>query len=387
MKKLLSALFLISSLFYFSQGIVFENSDFKSSLAKAKKENKLIFLDAYTSWCGPCKLMAKNIFTQKSVGDTYNAHFVNAKIDMEKGEGIELAKKFKVNAYPTYLFINGDGEVVHRTLGYVEEKDFLQFAKDAEDPARRIGALKKQFEAGEKNPEFLKNLANLTIYTEPDFTAKVLERYFADKNTLDKEDVGLLLQAIKNTESPLYKTFEAKKQSVVAVVSEDSYNKINKDLKLSTITTKAYNKETKSYNEAYLLTEAEKIVGKTEAEKYVLRQKANDAIRQKDVATYEKLLLQLYKDYTTYPAEKLNTVAWLFFENVTTKSSLETALLWSKESVKKDENYAFTDTLANLYNKLGDKANAKLWAQKSIELAKKSGEDYEDTEKLLNSIK
>jgi hypothetical protein len=46
MKKLLSALFLVSSLFYFSQGIAFENSDFKNALAKAKKENKLIFLDA-----------------------------------------------------------------------------------------------------------------------------------------------------------------------------------------------------------------------------------------------------------------------------------------------------------------------------------------------------
>jgi uncharacterized protein YyaL (SSP411 family) len=59
---------------------------------KAKKENKLIFVDAYASWCGPCKLMVKNIFPLKTVGDYYNSHFINAKIDMEKGEGIELAK-------------------------------------------------------------------------------------------------------------------------------------------------------------------------------------------------------------------------------------------------------------------------------------------------------
>jgi hypothetical protein len=279
---------------------------------------------------------------------------VNAKIDMEKGEGIELAKKFKVNAYPTYLFIDGNGEVVHRTLGYVEEKDFLQFAKDAEDPARRIGALKKQFEAGEKNPEFLKNLANLTVYTEPDFTAKVLERYFADKNTLDKDDVELLLQAIKNTESPLYKTFEAKKENIVAVVSAGTYNQIDKNLKISTITTKAYNKEKKSYDEVYLLAETEKVLGKSEAEKYVLRQKAANAFRNKDITTYERLTLEIYKDYTSASSAVLNYAAWNFFENVTAKSSLEKALLWSKESVKKDENYAFTDTLANLYNKLGE---------------------------------
>ena len=98
-------------------------------------------------------------------------------------------------------------------------------------------------------------------------------------------------------------------------------------------------------------------------------------------------MLEIYRDYTAASSNALNSAAWNFFENVSTRSSLETALLWSKESVKKDENYAFTDTLANLYNKIGDKANAKLWAQKSIELAKKSGEDYEDTKKLLNSIK
>ncbi|WP_391527360.1 thioredoxin fold domain-containing protein [Elizabethkingia anophelis] len=67
------------------------------------------------------------MFTLQSVGDYYNSHFVNAKMDMEKGEGVELAKKYNVKAYPTYLFINGDGEIVHRVLGYVEEKPFIQF--------------------------------------------------------------------------------------------------------------------------------------------------------------------------------------------------------------------------------------------------------------------
>jgi len=272
MKKIFLLLTFISSLLYFSQGIVFENSDFKSIVAKAKKENKIIFLDSYTTWCGPCKLMAKNIFTLQSVGDYYNSNFINAKIDMEKGEGIELAKKFKVTAYPTYLFIDGNGEVVHRTLGYVEEKDFLQFAKDAQDPKRRIGALKKQFEDGEKEPGFLKNLAELTIYTEPDFTAKVLDRYFSTKDNLDKEDVQLLLNAISNTESPLYQLFESKKADIVAVVSEATYNKINNNLKLKSISTKAYNKETKSYNDELFLKEAEKVVGKEEATKYILSQ-------------------------------------------------------------------------------------------------------------------
>ena len=103
MKKLtiFSALFI--GAMTLAQGIKFEDTNFSTILAKAKKENKLIFVDSYASWCGPCKLMVKNVFPQKAVGDYYNSHFVNAKIDMEKGEGIDLAHKYNVIVFPTYL--------------------------------------------------------------------------------------------------------------------------------------------------------------------------------------------------------------------------------------------------------------------------------------------
>ena len=105
------------------------------------------------------------------------------------------------------------------------------------------------------------------------------------------------------------------------------------------------------------------------------------------MATYEKLMLQTYQDYTSFDSNELNSAAWNFFENVSNKSSLETALQWALESVKKSENSANTDTLANLYNKLGDKTNAKAWAEKAIEIAKKNGEDASETQKLLDSLK
>ncbi|HEX7870654.1 MAG TPA: thiol:disulfide interchange protein, partial [Chryseobacterium sp.] len=103
-------------------------------------------------------------------------------------------------------------------------------------------------------------------------------------------------------------------------------------------------------------------------------------------ATYEKINLELYKDYSAASSEELNSLAWNFFENVTTKSSLQTAVKWAQESVKKNENFANTDTLANLYNKIGDKENARTWAQKSLELGKSAGEDTADTEKLLKTL-
>lgn len=386
MKKLsiFSALFI--GAFALAQGIKFEESNFTAVLAKAKKENKLVFIDAYTTWCEPCKLMAKNIFPQKTVGDYYNSHFINAKIDMEKGEGIEIAKKYNVKAFPTYLFVDGNGELVHRTLGYVEENDFIQFAKDAGDPSKRLTALKQKFEDGEKGPEFLKNLASLTMYNDAEFAGRVMERYFSSKKELDREDVQMLLSVAQNADSPMYKIFQAKKDEISKMITPQKYEAIDKNIKISSIFKKSYNPQSKTWDDNYFLTEAQKFLSKDEAEKILKKAQASRALRDKDFAKYEKLTLELNQDTSALSSEELNSLAWNFFENVSNKASLEKALVWAQESVKKDENFANTDTLANLYNKVGDKKNAKLWAEKSIELAKKTGQDSSDTEKLLKSL-
>lgn len=387
MKKTAILSFLFFAVLAFAQGIKFEEgSNFKTILAKAKKENKLVFIDAYAVWCGPCKLMVKNIFPLKPVGDYYNANFVNAKIDMEKGEGIDLAKKFNVKVFPTYLFINGDGEEVHRTIGYVEEKDFIQFAMDAGDPNKRLTALKQKFEKGEKDAEFLLNLANLTIYNDADFSNKVIERYFAGKPELTRDNLGLLFQAMKSTEGAPYRIFTERKADILKMLPEQQYAAMDKNVKVNTIMAKAYNVTTKKLDEAYFLAETQKFMTKDEAENLLKRVKASRALKDKDFATYEKITIELNKDTSALSADQLNSLAWNFFENVTTKSSLETAVKWAQESVKKEESYANTDTLANLYNKIGDKKNAKIWAQKSVDLGKAAGEDTADTEKLLKTL-
>lgn len=386
MKKTAILSFLFLAAIAFAQGIKFEEGNFKSILAKAKKENKLVFIDAYAVWCGPCKLMVKNIFPLKPVGDYYNANFVNAKIDMEKGEGIDLAKKYNVKVFPTYLFINGDGEEVHRTIGYVEEKDFIQFAMDAGDPNKRLTALKQKFEKGEKDSEFLLNLAELTVYNDTEFSNRVLERYFAARPEINQNNLQLLFQAMKSTEGAPYKIFTERKTDIMKIIPEKNLENIEKNVKVNTVMSKAYNTTTKKLDEAYFLAETQKFMTKEDAEKLLKRVKSSRALKDKDFATYEKINLELYKDYTAASSDELNSIAWNFFENVTTKSSLETAVKWAQESVNKNENYANTDTLANLYNKIGDKKNAKIWAEKSLQLGKAAGEDTADTEKLLKSL-
>jgi thioredoxin-related protein len=145
--KFTATLVLISlANFAIAQGINFESHDAKWAdiLAKAKTENKVIFVDAYTTWCGPCKKMAADVFPQKEVGDYFNKNFINAKIDMEKGEGPQLSKQYKVRAYPTYLFVDGNGELVHKSLGMMPAPDFIKVAESAADPNKQFFTLKKK---------------------------------------------------------------------------------------------------------------------------------------------------------------------------------------------------------------------------------------------------
>ncbi len=118
-----------NSVTYSDTGIQFTSISFEEALKLAKKEKKNIFLDAYASWCGPCKMLKKNIFTQKEVGDFYNSNFINMAIDMEQGEGPQLAQKYKVQAYPTLLFINHKGEVIGSALGYHQADEILALGK------------------------------------------------------------------------------------------------------------------------------------------------------------------------------------------------------------------------------------------------------------------
>ncbi|MEZ4722835.1 MAG: thioredoxin domain-containing protein [Flavobacteriales bacterium] len=99
-------------------GISFTSGTWEELLTKAKEENKVVFIDAYAVWCGPCKMLSRNVFTDEQVGAYFNENFINAKIDMEKGEGPMLARKFGVTAYPTLIFAKPDGSIVHKAIGY-----------------------------------------------------------------------------------------------------------------------------------------------------------------------------------------------------------------------------------------------------------------------------
>ena len=112
------------------EGVNFESLTMQQLMDRSARENKPIFIDVYATWCGPCKYMANNVFTQKKVGDYFNSAFVNAKFDAEKGEGIEVARKYGVKAYPTFLILDSKGNEIARIVGGANADDFLKMVQD-----------------------------------------------------------------------------------------------------------------------------------------------------------------------------------------------------------------------------------------------------------------
>lgn len=142
----------IDEITYF-KGILFDDLTFNEALVKAQKENKLIFMDCYTSWCGPCKMMSEQVFVQAPVGELFNKNFINLKIDMEKGEGKELAQKYAISVYPTMLLLDGKGNIVHRIIGGMDVKTLLEKIQRGMNPTTSYGKVKQKYESGDRSAE------------------------------------------------------------------------------------------------------------------------------------------------------------------------------------------------------------------------------------------
>lgn len=171
-------------------GVLFQHITFKEALEMSKKENKLIFLDAYTKWCGPCKIMDKNIFSLESVGDILNSDFINVKFDMEEGEGKEIAKRYGISSYPTYLIIRGDGLMQYSFSGVKTKKDFIDEINKGSDELNSVNIQRIKYEAGNRTKVFLKRYAKLLFNIgHPDAykVSKELIKYLNYREKLSKD--------------------------------------------------------------------------------------------------------------------------------------------------------------------------------------------------------
>ena len=155
MKKLVlvfTCMFVVVSVFAQTN---FQDLTLEKALEKAKAENKYVFVDCYTVWCGPCRMMSEKVLPLKEVGEYMNKKFVCIKVDMEKGEGLNMARKYQVSAYPTFLVLTADGNLLHRVVGAsVTGEEFIKKIEAGFDE-NSASNLEKEYAAGNRDMNFL----------------------------------------------------------------------------------------------------------------------------------------------------------------------------------------------------------------------------------------
>lgn len=364
-----------------AQGIQFETSSWTAILAKAKADQKLIFLDAYAAWCGPCKMMSNQTFKDQEVGKLYNASFVNAKIDMEKGEGPGLASRYEVKAYPTLLFVDGDGNVVHRALGYHDAAQFIALGTAANDPSNNQRTLDQRYASGDRDPAFMAVYLAAKSAADDPGVSKIATDFLAMQTDWTTPANMQIIQDYANDPSsaPFAYFLKNRAQFTAQFGEEAVVNKAQVALG--------------QYLEAHPQAKLEEIQqaigqiiggepGKKLAAYYPV-------VFYENAQEFDKLATAAVAYFDRYPPDtwsELNQMAWTFHESVTDRKMLETALGWAKKSVAMETNYYNTDTLAALYAQLGKKKEAVKYAKQAIEMAKKSGDDYAETQKLLDDL-
>lgn len=192
----------------------FRDVTYREAIAAAKAEKKQVFIDFYTSWCGPCKMMMKNVFPLKEVGDYLNARFVCVKIDAEKGEGPELAKRYKVKAYPTFVAIDPDEEVLMtKEGGTFDGGEFIGSIDRLINPDKSPERLQQRYEGGERSADLVSAYAGMKMeqvyqnrrsdMSKKDEAFNIVQDYFNGLNDRERLKEENLFIYASFTESPM----------------------------------------------------------------------------------------------------------------------------------------------------------------------------------------
>ena len=224
------------------EGITFEEKlSWKQILEKAKKEHKFIFVDCFTTWCGPCKKMERDVYPQPEVGQVFNSNFICVKmqIDTSKVDNEDIknhyadaqfiSKQYKIDAYPTYLFFMPDGKLINRSTGLQEPERFIALAKETIDPNKNYYSLLELFKKGKLNSEQTVWLTNKASILGDEGTANEIARLYLVKMPNDsmfiKENIEIIKKLTKTSSDRGFQFFYQQSDVIDSIMSTLDYSK------------------------------------------------------------------------------------------------------------------------------------------------------------------
>lgn len=204
------------------QGIEFFHGTWEEALLKARQEDRIIFVDAFTTWCGPCRNMAANTFPNEAVGEFFNANFISMKMDMEKEPGLTFRQKFPVSAYPTLLFIDADEKLVQKSVGAKNPTDLIKLAESVVASYDKSYKYAEAYAAGDRSYALIYNyVAALNKAGKP--TNKIANEYIATQSDLTTPDnLRFLLQAATQVDCQCFTNFEKYMSRIAALAGQEA---------------------------------------------------------------------------------------------------------------------------------------------------------------------
>jgi thioredoxin-related protein len=367
------------------KGMQFDkNSSFKEILNRAAKENKFVFIDCYTTWCGPCKFMDKEIFPEETVGNFYNDHFINVRyqIDTTKTDPQEIKNrypdasfvrtKYHIRAYPTYLFLNPNGELVHTALGSTGDEQFIEIGKNALNPNFQYYTQLKKYEAGNRDPQFLKTLALLSLHAmDADVTSAITKSYLQSVGQLkDPDDYTFINEVTNNMSDTGFIIMLNHPHEFESVIDKNSfhehlvmmivYGEIKSNNSFLMWNKQKWDEYSKLLNTKYPQF-SDELLYLIQSNVFMMNSNWDELIRTVDA----------YRLNHTIPNQQLNNFAWSIFLRSSDNKQLAKALEWSKSSFTGQDKIepGFMDTYANILYKMGDVKQALVWEKKAQQIA------------------
>lgn len=367
MKQLLTGLIILLSLqlTFAEDGIHFFKGTLKEAQELAAKEHKIIFMDAYTSWCGPCKRMSRDVFSAAEVGKFFNKHFINIKVDMEKGEGPKLAGKYRVNSYPTLLFLDDKGEVVHAAKGGRPVDQFLGLGKVALGKNDKSAEYTKKYEEGDRDPAFLRAYAYALLNSAKPNLKIANEFVKTQKDLSSKENLEFLFDFANEADSKIFELAMTNKTAIVSIKSAEAFTE-----KVTTACDATIDKAIE-FKVSSLLAEAKakmKTANPKYAKEYSLLADMKYAAGTENMMDYLNTTDKYLKKYAKKDAKKLHQYAHTFFMQTNEVKILEKAEKWAKQATSIDYNPTYLRTHSGILRKLGRTEEAREILNKADEL-------------------
>jgi thioredoxin-related protein len=356
-----------------------QSQDFASMQSSAQQQGKFIFIDAYTDWCGWCKVMDKNTFSNEKVASFMKNAFVSYKLEMEKDSlGKLLSMKYAVTGFPSYLIFNQEGQLHTVLVGYMEVEQWLATLEQTiGKPAPERPAITS--EIGLDWPEFYQNAFGVSGKRKAATTDEVLD-YLAE-NEMNSEMPFTIAKRYYAWLTPEYAdNVLARRAELSGLFGADLVDNFINNILQSRIR-KQIGEDDESALEKSLeeyriyFPEAENIRPQVYQSFYLKHKK------------YSELVELVEANFDSYNAAGMNSLCWDLYTGCDDPTVLKKATLWMEDVVNKEPTYAYLDTYAALLYKTGAYKDAEIWAGKAIEAGKADNEEVEETEKLLKKIK